>query len=78
VAVRAWGSKLTRRKEWVVPTGYEYFTIERRAGGYRGYFYAANDELVWRTETYDYKVDAAKAIRLIKAEAASAPVKDRA
>jgi uncharacterized protein YegP (UPF0339 family) len=62
----------------VVPTGYEYFTIERRAGGYRGYFYAANDELVWWTETYVYKVDAAKAIRLLKAEAASAPVKDRA
>ena len=32
-------------------TGYEYFTIERRTGGYRAYFYASNDELVWWTET---------------------------
>jgi uncharacterized protein YegP (UPF0339 family) len=58
-------------------TGYEYFTIEPARGGYQAKFYGANDELVWLTEIYVHKAGAANAIRLIKAEAASAPVKDR-
>lgn len=59
-------------------TGYEYFTIERVAGGqYQGNFYGANDELVWWTESYVNKSGARDAIDLIKAKAASAPTKDR-
>ena len=58
-------------------TGYEYFTIEPRQGGYRAYFYGANDEVVWWTETYVYKSGARHAIDLIKAKATDAPVKDR-
>jgi uncharacterized protein YegP (UPF0339 family) len=60
-----------------MPTGYEYFTIERRTGGFRGYFYAANDELVWWTETYIHKTGAQYAINLIKTKGVSAPVYDR-
>jgi uncharacterized protein YegP (UPF0339 family) len=58
-------------------TGYEYFTIERRSGGFRAYFYGANDEVVWWTETYVYKEGAQYAINLIKANGASAPVIDK-
>jgi uncharacterized protein YegP (UPF0339 family) len=64
-------------KEAKMATGYEYFTIERRTGGYRAYFYASNDELVWWTETYTYKSGAQYAIDLIKAKGVNAPVYDR-
>jgi uncharacterized protein YegP (UPF0339 family) len=61
-----------------VPTGYEYFVIDPARGGYQAKFYGANDELVWLTEVYISKAGAKNAIRLIKKEAATAPVYDRA
>jgi uncharacterized protein YegP (UPF0339 family) len=54
-----------------------YFTIESASGGYRARAYGANHELVWWTEVYTYKSGAENAIRLMKAEAASAPTYDR-
>ena len=59
-------------------TGYEYFTIEPATGGYQGKFYGANDELVWLTEIYVDEAGAENAIRLMKQEAASAPIRDLA
>jgi uncharacterized protein YegP (UPF0339 family) len=55
-----------------------YFTIESASGGYRAHFYGANHELVWWTEVYTRKAGAEHAITLAKANAASAPIYDRA
>jgi uncharacterized protein YegP (UPF0339 family) len=55
-----------------------YFTIDPQKGGYRGHFWGDNHRLVWWTQTYDEKASAAQAIALIKRNAATAPVYDRA
>jgi uncharacterized protein YegP (UPF0339 family) len=55
-----------------------YFTIDPAKGGYRSHFWGDNHRLVWWTQTYDEKVDAARAIAMLKRHTATAPVRDRA
>jgi uncharacterized protein YegP (UPF0339 family) len=54
-----------------------YFTIESASGGYRAHAYGANNRLVWWTEVYTQKAGAENAVRILKAEAATAPFYDR-
>jgi uncharacterized protein YegP (UPF0339 family) len=54
-----------------------YFKIVRRAGGYRGQYWAGGN-LVWWTETYVRKAGAEAAIASLRRNAATAPLVDEA
>ena len=56
-------------------TGYPYYLIEPREGGWRALFYGANDRLVWWTQVYDHRSTAEEAVAFNRANAATAPVK---
>jgi uncharacterized protein YegP (UPF0339 family) len=58
-----------------VATGYPYYLIEARSGGYRALFFGANDELVWWTEIYTTYAKAKAAVEFNRTYAASAPLK---
>jgi uncharacterized protein YegP (UPF0339 family) len=51
-----------------------YFRITRDGDGYRARFYY-NSELMWWTEGYVRQVDAENAIRALRLNAASAPLR---
>jgi uncharacterized protein YegP (UPF0339 family) len=52
-----------------------YYRITNDRDGYRARFYGANGELVWWTEGYTSLAAAHNAISLIRAHAASAPLR---
>jgi uncharacterized protein YegP (UPF0339 family) len=60
-----------------VATGYAYYVIEPRSGGYRALFFGGNDELVWWSEVYTTKSGAESAIEFNRKYANIAPVVDR-
>jgi uncharacterized protein YegP (UPF0339 family) len=57
--------------------GRPYFEIVRASGGYRAHYWSGGN-LVWWTEVYVHKAGAQNAIASLKANAATAPVYDRA
>jgi uncharacterized protein YegP (UPF0339 family) len=57
-------------------TGYPYYVIEPRSGGWRALFFGANDELVWWTEVYTYRRGAERAVEFNRLHAATAPLKN--
>ena len=56
-------------------TGYAYYVIEPRSGGYRALFFGGNDELVWWTEVYPRRATAEAAVQFNRDYAANAPLK---
>ena len=55
-----------------------YFEIVHASGGYRAHIRSTgNHQLIWWTEVYARKADALHAIRLVKANAATARIVDR-
>jgi uncharacterized protein YegP (UPF0339 family) len=52
-----------------------YFTIASASGGWRARFYGGNGELMWWTEVYTSKQSAQNAIAVVKANAATAPIR---
>jgi uncharacterized protein YegP (UPF0339 family) len=52
-----------------------YFTITSTAAGWRARFYGGNGELMFWTETYTTKASAENAVAVLKANAASAPIR---
>jgi uncharacterized protein YegP (UPF0339 family) len=55
-----------------------YFEIVTASGGYRARIRGGNNEIMFVTEVYASKWGAQHAISVVKANAASAPVYDRA
>lgn len=56
-------------------TGYPYYVIEPRSGGWRALFFGGNDKLVWWTEVYTYRSGAEQAVEFNRENAANAPIK---
>jgi uncharacterized protein YegP (UPF0339 family) len=52
-----------------------YFRIVPASGGYRAHMYGGNNELVWFTEVYTHRAGAEHAIALMRAHAATAPLR---
>jgi uncharacterized protein YegP (UPF0339 family) len=52
-----------------------FFTIKPASGGWRARFYGGNGELMWWTEVYVSKQSAQHAVAVLKAHAATAPIR---